>query len=408
MHGVESQLVAIQTDLMGCRYQGEADLLQTLKSDEGVRHRLEPRVAEEHRARLRTSLLSNAVRVDARVLPQLAEALATISARTGMTIPLEAYVHHDSSVNAFVAKGSEQILVVLSSATVNKLTADELNFVIGHELGHVAFGHVDVPVLRPNEPGDLDRRALMQVMAWQRGAEISADRMGLVCCGDVDVAATALFKTLSGLALPDHAITAVEFARQWDHLVRELRDGGETEWWQMTHPFPPLRMKAMILFSEALKRREEDAADDVDDQVGRLLALMDPVARAESGGADPMLADFMLWGSLYVAQADGVLSTAERSLVAELVTLSRLETTLTELPTMDECLHHFDDAAERRRKRLRGMEKSRIIRGILSVATVDGALPEVTDSAVKVIGERLGLKGDACDLLAKQVLEERT
>ncbi|HIM04447.1 MAG TPA: hypothetical protein EYG53_04400 [Gammaproteobacteria bacterium] len=42
-------------------------------------------------------------------------------------------------MNAFVAKGRTHTLVGLSSGAVMKLSEGELEFVIGHELGHSIF-----------------------------------------------------------------------------------------------------------------------------------------------------------------------------------------------------------------------------------------------------------------------------
>jgi hypothetical protein len=43
----------------------------------------------------------------------------------------------------------------------------------------------------------------------------------------------------------------VEFSEQWEQLEREVIEGGDDNHWQLTHPFPPLRMKAMIVFAES-------------------------------------------------------------------------------------------------------------------------------------------------------------
>ena len=69
-----------------------------------------------------------------------------------------------------------------------------------------------------------------------------------MCCGSLEVAATALFKTLSGLRIKNLTINPAEFAEQWEHLENEVIEDGDSDHWQLTHPFPPLRMKAMMIF----------------------------------------------------------------------------------------------------------------------------------------------------------------
>ena len=43
-------------------------------------------------------------------------------------------------------------------------------------------------------------------------------------------------------------VSPEELAGQWDYLSQEVASAGERDQWQMTHPFPPLRMKAMMTF----------------------------------------------------------------------------------------------------------------------------------------------------------------
>lgn len=60
-----------------------------------------------------------------------------------------------------------------------------------------------------------------------------------------------MFKTLSGLGGTDLKIEPSDFTKQWDHLLEEVLSVGDGDYWQMTHPFPPLRMKAMSLYWDA-------------------------------------------------------------------------------------------------------------------------------------------------------------
>jgi Zn-dependent protease with chaperone function len=76
-----------------------------------------------------------------------------------------------------------------------------LLFVVGHEFGHVAYGHHLLPTRAIlAQKGACDAERALKSMACSHRAEISADRVGLLCCQDPDVAATAFVKLPSGLS----------------------------------------------------------------------------------------------------------------------------------------------------------------------------------------------------------------
>jgi uncharacterized tellurite resistance protein B-like protein len=399
--------------LRSSRFVADAELLESLKADERISPHLDGAVARVQQNRVRAQLLSHAVRVDLRLIPGVARSFQDLRERAAIAAPMEAYVYEESSINAFVAKGRTHVLIVLSSGAVNSLSDGELQFVVGHEIGHAIFGHVDVATPYLLEHGRLDARGCMQVLAWQRAAEISADRAGLVCCGSLDVAATALFKTLSGLTLEGSGIQPAEFAAQWDHLEREVVEGGESDHWQLSHPFPPLRMKAMMLFWE-LGSSEELPAETTtgverraDREVRRLLAMMDPLARSSVGSPDPMLADFFLWGGLFIAVANGRVEEPEIERLASITSRAQLEHAIRGgIPESAACLERFDACISRRRQRLRALEIHRIIQGLLRVAAADGAVDPQETQALHTLANRLGIREEACDLLLSNVKGE--
>lgn len=90
---------------------------------------------------LRARLLGNAVQVNTRLIPHVARSFSRVTERIGIDKPLVAYVFDESQVHTFVRETSRHYLVGLSSGAVNLMDAEELEFVIGHELGHAAFVH---------------------------------------------------------------------------------------------------------------------------------------------------------------------------------------------------------------------------------------------------------------------------
>ena len=84
------------------------------------------------------------------------------------------------------------------------MDAGELSFIIGHEMGHVALGHTWLNTIiggMAGVPAPFGAAVLLYTAFrwWNRMCEFSADRAGLLACGDIHTAVSALVK----LAAPD-------------------------------------------------------------------------------------------------------------------------------------------------------------------------------------------------------------
>ena len=389
------------------RYSGDVELLEALRSDEAIRQQLQRTEVLRKRSRMRARLLSDAVRVDVGMIPNVARSFERLRSCLDDDRPFEAYVYAEPQVNAFVTEASSRYIVAVSSGAVSLLAAEELEFVLGHELGHALLGHLNVAAEVIIELGALDVRQRMLIRAWQRAAEISADRVGLRCCDSLEVAATALFKTISGLALPGMVIDPRELAGQWDRLAEEVLDQGHRDHWQLAHPFPPLRMKALLLFWQGRGQR------DVDAEVTRLLAHMDcGTDAAGAAGApgelqDPLLSRFSFWGAAYVCLAAGPLDTRARQALERLappgVELSGLLSAPGSLS--ERCLEQFRDARRTRREKLSAAELHRIATVLVDFAARDGQVGPRAVEHLQQLGKELGLGSGAMRLLVEQRLE---
>lgn len=385
------------------QFSGDSLLGSELAKEPAVAESLKHSDALRSRARTRTGLLSGAVRIDARLMPSLSQTISSLTERALGVGDVECYVYSNPGINAFVsASAGSRTLVGLTSGAVNGLDQEELRFLLGHELGHVLFDHLEVDIEGLSREGSLSPATSMRLRAWQRAMEISADRVGLVCCGSLRHAARALFKSVSGLTAGGLAVRPEYFAEQWRHLADEIAAEGSRDHWQMSHPFPPLRMKAMTIFGES---RSLERADS---EVSRMLALMDP---GSDGGAlgDPLLADFLFWGGLYVALADRVAVPAE---IARLQTVAPAGVDVDQLVrggdvTDEHCLRRFTDTVARRRRKLSAVEKHGIITGLIDVASSDGQIDSSEFQRLVELGREVGVPTAGCELIVRQYLEER-
>ena len=140
---------------------------------------------------------TNAVRVSHDQLPEINALVDAYAARLGIVRP-EVYVVQHNVWNAFAEKLAGRHVVVLQSGAIDSLVEGgapgDVAFLIGHELGHIAAGHLGWIA------------ALRRLGAWfvwvglwhRRHSELTCDRLALACCNDVNLAARALVNMTVG------------------------------------------------------------------------------------------------------------------------------------------------------------------------------------------------------------------
>jgi hypothetical protein len=217
-----------------------------------------------------------------------------------------------------------------------------------------------------------------------------------------------MFRTLSGLRAPDLRIRPADFSEQWDHLLDEVIKGGEEDLWQATHPFPPMRMKAMSLFWDsdcaalpAGRATAQVPLHTVDEEVKRILSTIDPLAR-EHHDADPLLEDLLLWGGLIMAHADGA---PRRATLDELVRAAPAAVH-TDPGDPEARQARFRACLERRHRRLKPLEIHRLLTGFLRVAHAKGEITAAESDAFRALGALLGVEAHACDVVRARFLDD--
>ena len=123
--------------------------------------------------------------------------------------------------------GQKKYRIVMTSGSVDLLTSDELDFLIGHEIGHIRCGHIPyhmlveamyMPLLTDNSSFGITDLIRLPMLEWYRISHYTADRMGLLCCQDINIALSTMIK-MSGLPKEyyDH-IDIESFVRQADEF----------------------------------------------------------------------------------------------------------------------------------------------------------------------------------------------
>src|SRR5438552_13101632 len=134
--------------------------------------------------------------------------------------PTQVFVIRNPVAQAYAYGIRPPYVIVLHSALLDALDADELRYVLGQQLGHVCFGHTRMAVLLGGDqsslPAVLKQAASVRdlVFAWYRRTQVmSTDRAGALACGDVETAVRAQLKLAVGTAQVDQ-IQPADLLRQ--------------------------------------------------------------------------------------------------------------------------------------------------------------------------------------------------
>lgn len=265
----------------------------------------------------RRQLLATSLRLTKTMSPRLHEMLASCAKILELDIPTETYVYNSPQFNAACIKPENgTLLLMFSSSLLEKFDEQELMFVMGHELGHHLFAHHDIPIgyLIKGE-NRVDARLALQLFSWSRYAEISADRAGALCADDGDASARALFKLASGLTSDLIEIHIDEFAAQSDEMAmtdEPGKDDANADDWFMTHPFTPLRVKALQTFfrSDIMQpsgiSREQLEADNHE-----LMQLMSPTYLQEDSEMAEMMRRVLFAAGCVLMKVSGSINEKE-------------------------------------------------------------------------------------------------
>lgn len=189
-----------------------------------------------------SSLIGSSLLITHKSLPKVHTILDKTSKKLGIKTP-KLYIQQSPELSAFTI-GISNPSVVLTSGLYEVLDDEELEFVIGHEYGHILFHHnIATTFLYPagkqipylNYFNDF----------WSRKTEYTADRIGLFCSGDIDKSISALSK----IAVGTKAFASLGknyFMSQKEDIDSLAEKLGET---LSNHPYTVNRIAKLISFN---------------------------------------------------------------------------------------------------------------------------------------------------------------
>ena len=147
------------------------------------------------------SLMQHTLIIDERTAPDLADVVNECANKL-QPDDVDVFLAKQNQLNAYTFGLRRPKALVLYTPLLKVMSAGELKFIIGHEMGHVALGHTWLNTILgglAGIPAPFGASILLYAVFrwWNRMCEFSADRAGLLACGDKNIAISALVKLVA-------------------------------------------------------------------------------------------------------------------------------------------------------------------------------------------------------------------
>ena len=376
----------------GIRARGDLELFNKLKADPTVKSFTE-KMKRDRVDGTRRYLLGTAVRLTKAMAPSLHNTIESSCKTLEIDKPFEIYVSPSPHYNAF-SYGAEgdTIYIGVTSTLYESFTDKELAFVLGHELGHYQFGHHDIPVVPLIKSGaNIDVSLVLNLYAWQRYAEISADRAGLVCVGEVEPTAKAFLKLASGLKAKDMKFDVDEYIRQVGDIAKEAQKDKSLKGqkaradWFSSHPFSPLRVRAVKLCAESVVMGQSLSLDKLEDSVHELMTLMEPSYLIDQSPEGETMRRLLFAGGVMVASADKEITDDERKALERFLGDGSLPSKLNVEAIEQSLAKRINNAKES----VSELKRAQVVRDLCHIAHADGRTHPMERQCILKIAEDL-------------------
>ena len=391
------------------RCSNDLSMFNQLKEHPDIRRvndQLEKMAEDQGALKIRRRLLATSVRLSERMAPTVRRLTDHCIRKLELDIPVELYVFASPQYNAACFKPEDgRLFVMFSSSLLENFTDDELGFVIGHELGHHVYRHHDIPigyVLRGRSKPNA--RLALELFAWSRYAEISADRAGAHCTESLASVASALFKLASGLSGRTIEFSLDDFLQQVDEMQLvngEPGQGAPKEDWFSTHPFSPLRVKALQHYY-----RSEFAVDggssreDLEVAVQSLMSLMEPSYLEGRTAVAESMRRALFAGALAVANADGEISDAEVAVFEQFFGSGSFSDRI----DIDKTVAELDARLEQVREQATSSQRTQLLRDLCLIAAAEEHHGEAERRVLDAVADQLELpRRLVCQTLDKDI-----
>lgn len=227
-------------------------------------HSIAQNICNTYASREIQQLNMQGIAVTPRQRPEIYEIGRDCAQRLGIAVP-SIFIVNNVSMNAYtIASDDLEPVVCLTSGIVERLSLGELRTVIGHECGHIHNRHTVYTMMASLMLTDgaaglsaisgmlatlLTGGAQLALRKWQRAAEITCDRAGVICAQRPEDALTAEAKLMYGGTLGD--AQQVDLDEMLKQLEQQLSTVARFEELTADHPYGLRRIAAEKAFMES-------------------------------------------------------------------------------------------------------------------------------------------------------------
>ena len=365
--------IATSEILERARFQPEAEMRTRLVERFGLAE-ASSHIPEDERARSERSLReirASMTRLTRGMASGLIRLVEETLERLGLEPQSELLIEPTEEINASaygILDDSGKHLICLTAGIVKQLTDEQLRCILGHEIGHNAYGHTqlidDISLIYRDED-EVPELLGSQIRVLRRLQEFSADRAGLVAVNNnITTSAGALLHGLTGLGPEDIHLDLDAFT---DEIARLEAFNIPDKLGLDSHPLLPLRIRALQIF---------EANPDDEEGVMKLARMMDFEAHDAAVVHERNL---LLAGGLLAAHADSddELADDEREHLVELILpfSDDPEELLQSVRTIDQAGDLFTSSATWIRENV-GPERYEFMDKLISVVLYDDKVHE--------------------------------
>jgi len=147
------------------------------------------------------TLLRQTLSINDNNTPELSALVSECEAKL-LPGPVNVFLAGKNEMNAYTFGLGSPKALVLYKPLLKVMNARELKFIIGHEMGHVALGHTWLNTIvggLAGIPAPFGAAIILYAAFrwWNRMCEFSADRAGLLACGNLNSAVSAMVKLVA-------------------------------------------------------------------------------------------------------------------------------------------------------------------------------------------------------------------
>lgn len=208
------------------------------------------------------TILASGIPVNEKNYPEINKIVDECSARLNIKRPYVIITNSINGINAMTFGSDEEPYIALSSLLTRIMSTNQLRFIIGHECGHIAMGHVvyhsvataagELSQFLPIVGPFINKTISFPLNAWSRRSEITADRAGLLCCNGDCILAKKTLLQLETAFMDADKLDVDSYVKHSDKFLSKnnFRKVGE---FLNSHPLIPKRIHALDEFEKSKK-----------------------------------------------------------------------------------------------------------------------------------------------------------